>query len=198
VATTIRDAALLFHVQVEQLSGSLPLVADHLTGRTVQVSQPRHPMALQHRMHRGGRLAQRPRDLVGADPVGGAIGQDGLLTVGLQSPGLVWGREQRSARPASPSSWLGRSHLSAVATDTPWASAARGTGQPWSQIRSTSSRRPWTVSFALGWAMRASTLGTWTVLSSEALIPSTTCLGTTPDMEGLAVKWQVSAPPAGR
>ena len=83
--------------------------------------------------------------------------------------GLVWGRQLRSARPAWPSARQRPSHLYAVATDTPWASAARAGGQPCWQIRWTNSHRPCTVSFALGWAMRASLLGTWTVLSEEAL-----------------------------
>jgi hypothetical protein len=56
-----------------------------------------------------------------------------------------------------------------AAHDTPWARAASAGDQPCSTTRSTSNLRPCTVSFALGWVKRASTLGTWTVLSAEAL-----------------------------
>jgi hypothetical protein len=41
VAATVGDAALLLDVQVDQLPGPLALVAHHLPGRAVQVSQAR-------------------------------------------------------------------------------------------------------------------------------------------------------------
>ena len=121
---------------------------------------------------------------------------------GAARPGAPPDRPRWPARgpPAAAAGWCGAGNcgrqagqaLSSPATQPlvdrghrdPWASAARAGGQPCSQTRSTSSRRPATVSFALGWAMRASSLSSSTVLSPEALTLSTTCLGPTPSRDG--------------
>jgi len=52
VATTIRDATLLLDLHMDQLAGPLALVAHDLAGRAVQLPQPRHLVAGQHRMDR--------------------------------------------------------------------------------------------------------------------------------------------------
>lgn len=169
MAATIGDATLLLDIQVHQLPRPLTLVADHLPGGPVQLAKARHPMPDQHPVHCGVGLPERPADPVGADPVGGPIGQDGLLTGGWQPPGAGVGPAATVGQAGLASARQRPSHLYAVAADTPWASAARAGGQPCWQIRWTNSHRPCTVSFALGWAMRASLLGTWTVLSEEAL-----------------------------
>jgi hypothetical protein len=70
--------------------------------------------------------------------------------------GQRWGREDRSARPASPSERYRRTHLWAVARDTPAALAVSATLQPSSSTRWAMSNLPNGVSLALRWAMRAS------------------------------------------
>jgi len=85
VATTIRDTTLLLDIDVQQLPGPLTLVAHHLPGRAVQISQLRDTVAMKHGMHGGVGLAQRPTNAVGTDSVGCPILQHGLF-VGRREP----------------------------------------------------------------------------------------------------------------
>jgi hypothetical protein len=67
-------------------------------------------VAAQHPIHRGASFTQRPADAMGSFKGGPAPVQDQLLSL-LGHPGrVVVGREERSARPASPSLAKRRSH----------------------------------------------------------------------------------------
>ena len=148
VPATIGDASLAFDVDMDQLPqgpgvGSAPAcrwggpapTAEGPGGGPAPPTPSSGPRPAPSR----SRVAQ---------PCSRPEGQDGLPRPSGSRLGLVWGRELRSARPAKPSARQRRTHLSAVATQTPRALAARTTGQPSSTTRSTSSCRPATVSFA--------------------------------------------------
>jgi hypothetical protein len=77
--TTIRDPALLLDIDVDQLPGTVALVAHHLTGGPVQLPQPRELLAAQDGMDRGRRLAEHPANAVGPDPAAEPAGHDQLL-----------------------------------------------------------------------------------------------------------------------
>lgn len=81
VATAIGDAALLFDIELDQLTRPLPLVAHDLAGGTVQLAKPRHLLAGQDRLHGGVGLPERPADPMGTHPMGRPIRQDRLLAV---------------------------------------------------------------------------------------------------------------------
>src|SRR6266571_3653526 len=96
-----------------------------------------------------------------------------LMVLGGSACGHRLGAEVRSSRPAGPCSRYRRTHLWAVALDTPAASAAETTDHPISCTRCTISRRPNGVSFALRW-------GTESLLSREGPCQPFTVTGGSP------------------
>src|SRR6266571_5033236 len=96
-----------------------------------------------------------------------------LTVLGGSACGHRLGAEVRSSRPAGPCSRYRRTHLWAVALDTPAASAAETTDHPISCTRCTISRRPNGVSFALRW-------GTESLLSREGPCQPFTVTGGSP------------------
>src|SRR6266545_2455636 len=79
-----------------------------------------------------------------------------MTSEGGSARGHRFGAELRSCSPATPSSRNLASHLYTVAGDTEAALATSPTDQPSMRTRSTSTLRPYGVSFALRWATRAS------------------------------------------
>src|SRR6266581_567663 len=96
-----------------------------------------------------------------------------LTVLGGSACGHRLGAEVRSSRPAGPCSRYRRTHLWAVALDTPAASAAETTDHHISCTRCTISRRPNGVSFALRW-------GTESLLSREGPCQPFTVTGGSP------------------
>jgi hypothetical protein len=118
-ATPVRYPAELHDVDVQQVAGVLALVpalavppaAQQLAGEPVDLGQPRHPGAGEHRSDGGGRhphdrgQPERPGVVLGP---GGDDRRDGLRR---RSARQVCGREEQSASPASPSVRQRRIHL---------------------------------------------------------------------------------------
>jgi hypothetical protein len=106
VAATIGDAAQLLDIQVDQLAGSLSLIAaDHPTGRPVHPGQPTQAMADQHAM-----TVEAGRPTRGAIRAGPSLWvrrsrQISASTAAGTWWGWVWAVLGRSTRPAGPCCW---------------------------------------------------------------------------------------------
>src|SRR6185437_16965772 len=80
VPAAVGDVAKLLDVDVDQLTGPVPLIAaDRHAGRTVQVRQPRAAVTGQDSMHRRGRQAQPEADPGWAQPPADPQADDPVL-----------------------------------------------------------------------------------------------------------------------
>ena len=191
VATTIRDAAQLLDVQVDQLTRVLALVADHDAAGAVAVGKPTHAVAAQHPIDRRaghpevvaepmGALAaatpshQHPTHLTRSQRVRAAVGS--RRAIGQPGPAL-------GSVAAQPLIGGGPRH--------PKGLGGLGGGQPSSVMRWTSNSRPNSVSRTVAWAMRVpSRLGVSTAQADRGDPQlSTTLTGTTPSSPSALSCW---------
>lgn len=126
----------LLHVQVDQLARSLAFVAaDRCPGETIEQVQPRQTPPMQYAVDGRARMTQLRPKPVGSDLCSQPRPTDPSdLSLG-HGTGRRCGALERSSRPPRPSSRCRRSHLWAVARETPDISAARATGQSSSSTR---------------------------------------------------------------
>jgi hypothetical protein len=96
----IGDAPELLDIDVEQLAGPCALVAHDLPGGTVQLPQPRHPVAAQDGMHPRACLPELPGDTVRAQPAALPARQDRLLPRWRQPPGTALGSRGPVSQPS--------------------------------------------------------------------------------------------------
>ena len=122
------DPAELLDVEVDQLAGPCPLVAEDLR-LGVERLEPTEAVAAQDQAHGGDRAAEPAGD----GGAGQAWRRSARISAGAASPrrvGLWCGRDERSARPASPSRAWRAGHLRTVLGVTPAAAATRATLKP--------------------------------------------------------------------
>ncbi len=155
VPTTRRHPTELLHVQVDELAGAFALVAsDRCPRRSIEQVQPVKTPSPQHPVDGRARVAELRAELVGPTLARTLARQIARTCCSDRARGRRCGALERS--PSKPLSRCRRSHLCAVARETPDIAAAWATGQPRSSTQWTISHLPNGVSFALRWAMRAS------------------------------------------
>lgn len=110
VATAVGDVAELLDVHVDRLTGPFAFVAAYgPAGRAVQVREPGRTEAGRHPVHGRRGQAEEAGDAVRSPPAQEPDLDDPPLDPGRGRRGLVCGRLERSAMPASPNSRYGPS-----------------------------------------------------------------------------------------
>ena len=132
------DPAELLGIDVDQFAGLLPLVADDCHGR-VESLEPAEPDPAQRLADRRDRPAEAARDRRPRQPL---APQDCDLGFGggIEPERQECGRDERSPKPAAPSTRKRSRHLRTVLPSTPNADATAATVEPASR-RSTISIR---------------------------------------------------------
>ena len=98
VATTGGDAAQLFGVQMDQVTGMEVLAAaDRPAGWPIQAGEPVHLVADQHPMHGGGRELHAGGDAGRAEPLASAQPEDALFEPSGGRAGPARGRSDARA-----------------------------------------------------------------------------------------------------
>ena len=104
VSATVGDARQLFHVEVQQITGSGVLVAQLLPAHAMQEVEAVETGAPEHGVDGGAGEPERPGDAVRPEAFAAAHGADALLRSGAVRRGFECGAEVRSSSPATPAS----------------------------------------------------------------------------------------------